>query len=95
MKKKEYRITYTVILVVCGDEFAILNRRPSEHGIFGVTLSFPPKPKMMDLFDNSGIVEILSYSDNGTFTFRRKPFYETHLMVDLLADLLEKHEQSQ
>lgn len=68
-----------------------LNRHPSEDGIFGVTLSFSPNSKMMDIFDQSGIIEIVSFNKNGTFTFKRKPFFETHLMIDLLTDLLEKY----
>jgi hypothetical protein len=92
MKKKEYRITNTVILVVCGDDFAILNRRPSDNGIFGITFSFPVKSWMVKDIENSGIASVESFNDDGLLTFSRKPFFETYLMIDVLTSIIEKYE---
>lgn len=73
-------------------EFATFTRRPSgEEHLQQITLSFPPTPAIADRLDKSGIVEVVSYSGNGTMLFRRNPFYETHLFVEILADAIKHH----
>lgn len=84
-----------VISIRSHEEFAILQRKPNENGLQGITFSFPVTAKDADLFDKSGIVEVISFSETGTMVFARKSFYENNLMIDLIYDLLKKHESQQ
>jgi hypothetical protein len=89
---KQYRIKDNIILIECDDNFAILNRRPSENGIYGITFSFPVKLWMVNDIENSGIASVESFNDDGLLTFTRKPFFETYLMIDVLTSIIEKNE---
>lgn len=84
-----------VISIRSQEEFAILQRKPNENGLQGITFSFPVTAKDADLFDKSGIVEVISFSESGTMVFARKSFYENNIMIDLIYDLLKRHESQQ
>ena len=90
--KSETIIKDHVIQIIYGDEFAILERKPNHDGLQGITFSIPILPRHADLLDKSGIVEVVKYSASGTLVFRRKSFYETHLIIELITDILEKYE---
>lgn len=80
-----------LVYIMFGSEFAILQRTPNDEGVLGITLSIPVTPFMVNLLCRSGIVEIVHYSCTGTISFRRKNFYDTHLMIELIIDILEKY----
>lgn len=84
-----------IISIRSHEEFAILQRKPNENGLQGITFSFPVTAKDADLFDKSGIVEVISFSESGTMVFARKSFYENNIMIDLIYDLLKRHESQQ
>lgn len=88
----EILIKEHLVHIMRGSEFAILQRTPNDEGMLGITFSIPATPCMADLLDKSGIVETVNYSYSGTISFRRKNFYETHLMIELIIDILEKYE---
>lgn len=88
--KKEVRISNHLVNITCDDEFAILSRTPKDDK-FSITMSIKVTPRMADLLDRSGIVDVVSYTADGTVVFKRLPFYETHLMIDIITDLLERH----
>lgn len=81
-----------LVHVTQDSEFATFTRRPTgEEQLQQITLSFPPTGAIADRMERTGIVEIVSYSGNGTMLFRRNPFYETHLFVEVMADILKYH----
>ncbi len=88
---QEIIIKEHVIHVSRGQEFVVFDRHPDSEGMQNVTLSIPVTPKIVDLIESAGIVEVVEYSNTGKLSFKRKSFYETHLMVEILADILEKH----
>lgn len=88
--KKNVRISEHLVNITAGDQFAILSRTPKDDK-YSITMSIPVTPRMVDLLHNSGIVYVTSFTADGTIVFKRQPFYETHLMIDIITDLLERH----
>lgn len=88
--KKNVRITPSVAHVQVDDHFAVISRiaRQDEYSI---NLSIPATARMSDLLDNSAIVEVTSFNRDGVIYFKRRPFFETHILIDLVSDILERH----
>lgn len=77
------------------DEFAILERRPNAEGLTCITFSTPLTAHDADLIDRSGIVEVIKFSKSGTLVFTRKSFYENNKMIELIFDILNRHEKTE
>lgn len=75
------------------DQFAILERRPNSDGLICITFSIPLTSHNADLIDGSGIAEVKKFSKSGTLVFTKKSFYDSYKMMDLITDILIKHEQ--
>lgn len=90
--KKDILLKDKLALIICGSEFAILQREANDDGLIGVTFSIPVTQKMVDLLEQSGIITVQQYNGDGIMTFKRRDFYQLHLMIELIIDILEKHE---
>lgn len=90
--KKDIIVKEKVVLILCGSEFAILQREANGEGLTGITLSIPGTPKIADLLDQSGIVVVQQYFADGILTVKRLGFYQLTLMIELIIDILEKYE---
>lgn len=90
--KKDIIVKEKVVLILCGSEFAILQREFKDEGMIAITLSIPVTPKIADLLDQSGIVAVQQYSEDGILTVKRRDFYQVSLMIELIIDILEKYE---
>lgn len=88
--KKEVIIKQNVILITGRDEFAVLDRNMRENGLQQIVFSSRITPIHADYLEKSGIVEVHSFKESGIISFKRKDFYETHLMIELVADIIEK-----
>lgn len=91
-QRKTVGIGQTHILVNNIKEFAVLQRQPNENGFFGITLSIPLTGKDADYINNSGIVTVHRFTQDGTMVFTRKDFYDPYVMVELILELLIKYE---
>ena len=89
--KPEVIIKDNIVVITYNNEFAIIERRIRDNGLQGITFSMPITPKTADLLDKSGIVEVESFSESGVLTFRRKDFFETHLLIEVVMDILMNH----
>lgn len=92
MKKDvEIIIRDHVILVSYGNEFATMIRRPDSNGLRKINFSIPLKGAYADIIENSGIASVQSINyDECTITFLALSFYETHLIAELITDILKK-----
>lgn len=88
-------IKENVVLVEYGVEFAVFARRPDDNGLQGITFSMPITPHDADLIESSGIVEVVGYKISGLISFRRRPFYETYLMAEVVIDILKKQHEKE
>lgn len=93
--KKEIIIKEHIIHIICGNEFATFDRNPNEDGLQGVTFSFSISPKAADIIEKSGIAEVCNYKKSGTLVFKKRWIYETHLMIEIISDIIEKYELEQ
>lgn len=96
MKEKvEIIIRDHIMHVQRGNEFATMTRRPGVDGLIKITFSIPMKGSYADIIDGSGIatVDNINY-DECSISFSALPFFETHLMAELIADILSKHEEN-
>lgn len=93
--KKEIFIKENIILVQCGNEFATFTRRPNDENVQTISFSIPITTKDVELLEQSGIVEVENYSALGQLVFKRLNFYETHLMAELITDILQKHHEKE
>lgn len=94
MKKDvEIEIRLHIVHVKYGTEFATMTRYPNSEGMRKITFSIPLQASYADTINNSGIadVEEINY-DECSITFRSQHFYETHLMCEVIADILKRHE---
>lgn len=90
--KKDILLKEKLALIICGSEFAILQREANEDGLTGITFSIPVTARIADLLNQSGIITVQQFSGDGILTFRRRDFYQTVLMIELIFDILEKYE---
>ncbi len=82
-----------IVHVRYGTEFATMNRYPDSEGLRKITFSIPLKAAYADVINKSGIADVEEINcDECSITFRSQPFYETHLMSGLIADILMRHE---
>jgi len=96
MKKYvEIEIRLHIVHVKYGTEFATMTRQPDSDGLRKITFSIPLRGVYADVIEGSGIasVDTINY-DECTITFRSLPFYETHLMSELITDILKRHEKT-
>lgn len=96
MKEKvEIIIRDHIMHVERGNEFATMTRRPDANGLRKITFSIPMKGSYADVIDRSGIatVDNINY-DECSISFSALPFFETHIMSELIADILSKHEEN-
>jgi hypothetical protein len=70
-----------------------VQKKPNDEGIQGITFSEPMPAKVADALNQSGIVEVISWSENGLLTFRRKSFYETEKFAEVVMDILIKRNE--
>jgi hypothetical protein len=94
MKKDvDIRVRDHIIHVAYGNEFATMTRLPNDEGVRNITFSFTPKGAYADLIDGSGIASVKNINyDECIIAFKSQPFYETHLMAEIIVDILQKHE---
>lgn len=90
--KGEIRIKKHLIYIESEKEFAIMQRFMNVDGLQEVTFSVALTAKDADMLNASGIVEVQSFSENGKLIFSRENFYETHLMAEIVMDVLKRHE---
>ena len=89
--KPEIIIKDLAILVMFNNEFAVFNRSANMEGLNTIIFSIPVTAKIADQIEKSGIVEVIGFSSiDSSLYFRRKSFYETHLMCEVVADVLIK-----
>ena len=92
MKTAQIIIRDHLVHVIYGEEFATMTRNKCKQVN---TFSIPLIPAYADIIENSGIAEVESVNiEDSTITFHRKSFYETHIMAELIAYILEKNEIS-
>lgn len=93
MKNVSIETRSHIINVRYGTEFAIMNRYPDSKGLRKITFSIPLKSDYADAINASGIadVEEINY-DECSITFQSQPFYETHLISSLIANILIRHD---
>lgn len=84
-----------LIHIIRDDEFAILDRAPNSKGLQGITFSTPITSVDADVIDKSGIAHVVKYSASGTLAFSRKSFFDNAKMIDLILDILQRHEAKQ
>lgn len=89
MKTIEVKEKYVIISAY--NEYIKFSRRSQENNLFRIRFSMPVSPRMADLIDKSGIVEVVEYDGSGKMTFRKKPFFETHLFSEILIDIIERY----
>lgn len=94
-ERKTVVVGQTHILINNINEFAVLQRRADERSFYGITFSIPLTAKDADYINNSGIVTVHRFSISGTMVFTKKDFYDTHIMIDLILELLIKYEAKQ
>lgn len=90
--KKEASVTIRdhLVHVKYGEEFATMTRKCEKQTI---TFSTQIKSAFADIIEQSGIAEVESVNiEESTITFSRKCFYETHVMAELILDILMKYE---
>lgn len=84
-----------VILIRLGAEFAIFYHNADISGMRKVTFSFTLTEDHLGIIKSSKIVSIQNICDDWTSVqFKTLPFYETHLIAELITDILKKHETS-
>lgn len=76
-------------------EFAVLQRYPNAEGLTGITFSIPLTMQDADIINKSKIAQVEHFTESGTLVFTRKSFFENTLMIDLITDILIKHERQQ
>lgn len=86
---KSVQISANIINIICGHEFATFTRHPKGDNLFTLVMSIPGTAKIADKLEKSGIIKVQSFTEDGTVTYTRLPFFETHLMIDVVTDLLE------
>jgi len=88
-KDAKIEIRDHIVHVIYGEEFATMTRSGKQT----ITFSIPLIPAYADVIENSGIAEVESINfEESMITFQRKSFYETHIMAELIIDILSKHE---
>ena len=93
MTKVNVDIRPHIIHVQFGNEFATMTRNPNGNNQHMILFSSPITAIDADVIHNSGIAEVQEVSiDNRTIMFTRCSFYETHLMSELIVDILKRHE---
>jgi len=93
MKKLDYKLTDYKVHVSFGGNSATLSRRPDEDGQCKVSFSIPVNKSHADLINSSGIAQVSRIDEEKkTIYFVRESFYETHLMSEIIADILMKYE---
>ncbi|WP_352423456.1 hypothetical protein [Proteiniphilum sp.] len=96
MKKDvEILIRDHIVHVKFGNEFATMIRQPDSNGLRKINFSIPLRGAYADVIEGSGIASVdnINYEEC-SITFRSLPFYETHLIAELITDILKKHETS-
>lgn len=95
MKKVNIDLRPNIIHLNYGSEFATMTRRANENNQHMIIFSTPITATDADVINNSGIAEVKEISfDNQTIMFSRCSFYETHLMSELIVDILKRHEEN-
>ncbi len=71
------------------DAIASLPLGHNSDGKREITFSIPLRAECADIINESGIADVEEINfDKKTIVFRASSFYETHLMIELLADIL-------
>lgn len=94
MKKVEIIIRPHLMIVKVGSEYATMRRNPDKNGLRKISFTCPVYASNADMIEESGIAQVESINlENCTITFRALPFYETHLMSELITDIIQKNEK--
>lgn len=92
MKKVNTEIREHIIHVKVGSEFATMTRTPNENNQHMILFSTPITAKDADIINTSGIAEVHEVSiDNRTIMFSKCNFFETHIMSELIVNILNRH----
>lgn len=92
INKTKVHIADNLVSIVCGSEFATITRKPRQ-GRYQIIMSFPFTAAIADQLHQSGIIDVMGYDDGGSLFFLRKPFYETHILIDIIVDILDSYQQ--
>ncbi len=90
--KSQIIIKPHLIYIESEHEFAVLQKIPNDEGLQSITFSCEISLKDADIIEKSGIAEVESIKTDGILIFRSKSFYETHLMCQVITDILKRHE---
>lgn len=93
--KSEIVIKPHLIYLEYGNEFAILQKDPNDEGLQAVTFSHEISALDADIIEKTGIANVESFRSDGVLLFIRKPYYETHIMCEIIIDILKRHEPKQ
>ena len=91
-KNNPVETTSNHIMISNDNHFAILEKRPNVDGYQGVTFSINIARQDIDVIDKSGIAQVMSPGESQVLFFTRKSFYENSKMVELIIDILKRHE---
>lgn len=95
MKNVNVDLRSHILHVRFGNEFATMTRRPNRDNQQMILFSSSITAKDADVIDKSGIAEVQEISiNNRTIMFTRCSFYETHLMSELIVEILKRHEEN-
>lgn len=94
MKKDiEILIKDHIVQVKNLDDFAIMTRQPDSEGRRKIIFSIPLIASYADIIENSGIASVRSINyDECVIYFSPMSFFETYLMIELISDILLRHE---
>lgn len=87
---KTANITHCSITVTNGDKSASFTRKCGADGLHTLKFNITITPRIADILDKTGILEVESYSSNGTITYRKKSFYDSHKMIEIVTEILER-----
>lgn len=80
------------ILINSDTQFAVLEKRLNTKGYQGVTFSIPLTASDANIVSTSGIAQVITFSESGTMLFKRKDFYSNDTMIEIIIDILSRHE---
>lgn len=91
-KRKPIETTANHIMISNEVHFAILEKRPGSNGLQGITFSVDISEKDSNIINNSGIAQVEILGASGIIAFKRKSFYENSKMIEVIIDILKRHE---
>lgn len=93
--KKAIEIRQNILFVRLGSEFAVMTRVRDSEGHLKIIFSIPLRMEYADYISESGVALVDEIScDEGFMKLAPSTLFETIEMVELVTDILEKHENT-